>query len=75
MDKNDAINAVVRFGKALENQGLKVGKLILFGSYANGNAFRKPFTGRAIAYTSTASFFNRFMFIKVISSIICIAFL
>jgi len=36
MDKNDAINAVVRFGKALENQGLKVGKLILFGSYANG---------------------------------------
>ena len=39
------------------------------------NAFRKPFTGRAIAYTSTASFFNRFMFIKVISSIICIAFL
>ena len=45
------------------------------GVGAIGNAFRKPFTGRAIAYTSTASFFNRFMFIKVISSIICIAFL
>jgi uncharacterized protein len=36
VDKNQAINAVVRFGKALENRGLKINKLILFGSFSNG---------------------------------------
>jgi uncharacterized protein len=36
MDKNQAINAVVRFGKALESHGLKINKLILFGSFSNG---------------------------------------
>lgn len=36
MDKNFAINAVIRFGKTLENRGIRLNKLILFGSYANG---------------------------------------
>jgi predicted nucleotidyltransferase len=36
MDKNHAINAVIRFGKVLEDCGIKLSKLILFGSYATG---------------------------------------
>jgi predicted nucleotidyltransferase len=36
MDKNQAISAVIRFGKAIEGHGLKINKLILFGSFLNG---------------------------------------
>lgn len=37
MDKIAVINIIDRFQKSLENQGIKVNKLILYGSYAHGD--------------------------------------
>ena len=36
MDKRAALNAVSRFRQALESRGIRVKKMILFGSYATG---------------------------------------
>jgi predicted nucleotidyltransferase len=36
MDKNQVLNIIKRFRKNIENQGLCVDNIILFGSYANG---------------------------------------
>lgn len=36
MDKESALEAVSRFREALESKGIKVARLILFGSYAEG---------------------------------------
>lgn len=36
MDKNAALEIISRFRKAVESKGIKIAKLILFGSYATG---------------------------------------
>lgn len=36
MDKNAALEVISRFQKAVESKGIKIAKLILFGSYATG---------------------------------------
>ena len=36
MDKNTVLNILSRFRSVLENQGLTVNRLVLFGSYADG---------------------------------------
>ena len=36
MDKKAALEALSRFRKAIESQGIRIDKLILFGSYATG---------------------------------------
>lgn len=38
MDKKTVTQKLTRFQKILESKGIKVSKLILYGSYANGNA-------------------------------------
>jgi predicted nucleotidyltransferase len=40
MDKNAVLDIVSRFRKAIESQGIRINKLILFGSYAKG-AYRE----------------------------------
>lgn len=37
MDKTNVINIVARYKNALDRQGIKNAKIILFGSFANGN--------------------------------------
>ena len=36
MDKEHAVDAAVRFSRALAGQGLTINKIILYGSYAQG---------------------------------------
>ncbi len=36
MDKSAALEVISRFRKAVESKGIKIAKLILFGSYATG---------------------------------------
>ncbi len=36
MDKSAALEIISRFRKAVESKGIKIAKLILFGSYATG---------------------------------------
>src|SRR3989304_9763544 len=36
MDKNAVLEILSRFRKALESKGIKINKMILFGSYATG---------------------------------------
>ena len=38
MDKKSALNALHNFRLALESKGIRIHKLILYGSYAQGNA-------------------------------------
>lgn len=38
MDKDAALDAVRRFRQALERQGIRAPRMILFGSFATGNA-------------------------------------
>jgi len=37
MDKGAVLEILFRFRKALESRGIRVAKLVLFGSYATGN--------------------------------------
>lgn len=37
MDKTAALNAIARFSKAIEAKGIRINKLILYGSYARGD--------------------------------------
>jgi len=37
MDKAAALDAIMRFRKAIESRGIKISKLILYGSYARGD--------------------------------------
>lgn len=37
MDKDAVLNTIDRFQKSLENKGIKLSKIILYGSYAKGN--------------------------------------
>ena len=36
MDKNEALECIGRFAKALESEGVCVSRIVLFGSYATG---------------------------------------
>jgi len=36
MDKKSVLKVIANFKKAIESKGVKINKLILFGSYANG---------------------------------------
>lgn len=36
MDKRAVLNIISRFSKAIESRGIRIDKLILFGSYATG---------------------------------------
>ena len=36
MDKRDVLEIISQFQKALEGKGIKINKLVLFGSYATG---------------------------------------
>jgi len=38
MDKRTVLEIISRFRKAIESQGIRIDKLILFGSYASGRA-------------------------------------
>ncbi len=38
MDKESALDAVLRFRLALESKGIRIHKLVLYGSYAQGKA-------------------------------------
>ena len=37
MDKTAALDAIMRFRKAIESRGINISKLILYGSYARGD--------------------------------------
>jgi len=37
MDKDAVLDILSRFRTSLENQGIRVDRLVLYGSYANGN--------------------------------------
>ena len=37
MDKTAALGAIARFSKAIEAKGIRINKLILYGSYARGD--------------------------------------
>ena len=37
MDKTAALDAIARFSKAIEAKGIRINKLILYGSYARGD--------------------------------------
>lgn len=37
MDKGAVLSIIARFRKSMESQGIRISKLILFGSYAKGN--------------------------------------
>lgn len=37
MDKNAVVDIVKQYGHAVENQGIHVSKIVLYGSYAKGN--------------------------------------